>query len=362
MVKKLVIFLIVIGVGGAIGFRLFGEKLILNQMHETALSAIRGERLASLEDGLHVMLCGAGSPMPDPKRSGPCTLVIAGGQVLVFDIGSGAAGNIGPSGIPLGKVERVFLTHFHSDHIDGLGELSLLNWAAGGRAAPLPVHGPTGVETVVMGFNLAYGLDFGYRVAHHGEDIIEPSGAGSRAMPFQGPKQGELVPVFEKDGVRVSAFRVPHEPIRPAVGYRVEYKGRSLVISGDTDKSENLQKHAEGVDLLIHEALAPHLVRVMRGAAEEAGDERLVTIFDDILDYHAHPVEVAEIARDAGVGHLLFYHIVPALPARPLERLFLQGVGDVYTGPVTLGRDGTAVSLPAGGREIRVDRWLPFFW
>ncbi len=360
MLKKLGLGLLVLAVGGAVAFHLFGEKLILAQMHKVALSSMKGERLAGLEDGLHVMLCGAGSPMPDPKRAGPCTMVIAGRQVFVFDIGSGAAGNIGPSGIPLGRVERVFLTHFHSDHIDGLGELSLLNWASGGRTEPLPVHGPEGVETVVRGFNIAYGPDFGYRVAHHGEDVIAPSGAGSRALSFKPPRDGELVPVFERDGARVSAFRVPHEPIHPAVGYLVQYKDRSLLISGDTDKSANLQQFAQGVDLMIHEALAPHLVTVMRDAAGEAGQPRLVRIFDDILDYHASPVEVAEIARDAKVGHLLYYHIVPALPVKPMERIFLKGVGDVYGGPVTVGRDGTAVSLPAGSRTIRVDYWLPW--
>ncbi len=358
--KKLLIAVLIVAAGGAIGFWIFGEQIILSQMHKIASSSMKGERLDNLPDGLHVMLCGAGSPMPDPKRAGPCTLVVAGKQVFVFDIGSGAAGNIGPSGIPLGKVQRVFLTHFHSDHIDGLGELSLLNWAAGARAAPLPVHGAQGVETVVLGFNLAYGLDFGYRVAHHGEEVIPPAGAGSLAVPFRSPNDDELIRVFERDGVTVSAFRVPHDPIEPAVGYRVEYKGRSLLISGDTDKSANLQKFAQGVDLLIHEALAPHLVMVMRSAAEEAGQHRLVTIFDDILDYHASPVEVAEIARDAKVGHLLYYHIVPALPVKPMERIFLKGVSDVYDGPLTVGKDGTAVSLPAGSQEIRIDHWLPW--
>ncbi len=360
MLKKILLAAVLAVATGAAGLYLFGEQLILKRMHKIALASLQGQRLAQLEDGLHVMLCGAGAPMPDPKRSGPCTLVIAGQQVLVFDIGSGAAGNIGPSGIPLGKVERVFLTHFHSDHIDGLGELSLLNWANGGRTEPLPVHGPAGVEAVVEGFNAAYSQDFGYRVAHHGPAIVPPSGAGSRALPFRSPADGELLPVFAREGLTVSAFRVTHEPIEPAVGYRVEYKGRSLLISGDTDKSDNLRTHARDVDLLIHEALSPTLVEVLREAAREAGQDRMVTLFDDILDYHTHPVEAAEIARDANAGHLLYHHIVPALPLKPMERIFLKGVSAVYDGPVTVGQDGTAISLPADSRAIRVDHWLPW--
>jgi ribonuclease Z len=178
------------------------------------------------------------------------------------------------------------------------------------------------------------------------------------AHPFPAPAEGQGEVVIDEDGVKVTAFRVDHTPVDPAVGYRFEYGERSLVLSGDTIKSENLQRFAEGVDLLVHEALAPHLVAVLTRGAEAAGRENLATITRDILTYHASPVEAAEVARDAGVGFLLYYHIVPPLPLAPLEDAFLEGVDAVYDGPLAVGRDGTTVHLPVGSDAIDVEQRL----
>jgi ribonuclease Z len=164
--------------------------------------------------------------------------------------------------------------------------------------------------------------------------------------------------ILEINGVKVTAFLVDHSPVEPAVGYRFDYKGRSVVLSGDTVKSANVQRFAEGVDLLLHEALAPHLVAVINRGARRAGRANIEKITADIPDYHTSPVEAAEIARDAGVGMLVYYHIVPPLPVRPLRAMFLEGVADVYDGPVIIGTDGTLVSLPAGSEEIAHDELL----
>jgi ribonuclease Z len=124
------------------------------------------------------------------------------------------------------------------------------------------------------------------------------------------------------------------------------------VVSGDTRKSANLAKFAEGGDLLVHEALSTRLVALIGSAAAEAGRDNIAKITTDIVDYHTTPVEAAEIARDADVGALLYYHIVPPLPLAPLEDVFLEGVDEVYRGPVYVGRDGTLLSLPAGSEAI----------
>src|SRR5204862_6533296 len=116
----------------------------------------------------------------------------------------------------VGDGDGVLLTHFHSDHIDGLGELVLQRWAGGARKEPLPVYGPPGVDRVVGGVNETYALDSGYRVAHHGADIVPPSGTGGVARPFAMPKPGEEVVVLEEDGLRVSAFAVDHAPVHAA--------------------------------------------------------------------------------------------------------------------------------------------------
>ena len=346
--------------GIALGGYLLRGPLLRLAMGRVVESNLTSTLVADLPDGLHAVLCGAGSPLPDPGRSGPCTAVIAGRRLFVVDAGGGSSRILFDPRVrvPQGEIEAVLLTHLHSDHIDGLGEMLVQRWAGGGHTAPLPVHGPEGVEEVVAGFNRAYRLSQGYRVAHHGDDVVPASGAGAVARPFVAPGNGRAHVVVDEADLRVIAFRVVHDPVDPAVGYRFDYKGRSIVISGDTIKSANLQSFAQGTDVLIHEALAPHLVELFTDAARSVGRDRIATITTDILDYHTTPVEAAEIARDAGVGHLVYTHIVPPLPVAPLEELFLEGVDDVYEGPVTVGRDGTLVRLDAGGDSIAVEALL----
>ncbi len=337
---------------------LFQKQIGLALMERAVERNLTTDRIGDLPDGLHLALCGAGSPLPDPKRSGPCVAVIAGKRMFVVDAGTGAARNLSRMGLSSGRVARVFLTHFHSDHIDGLGELMTLRWVNGAHRSPLPVAGPQGVEAVVSGFNTAYADDRVYRTDHHGEDIVPPSGGGGVADSFQVPAEGEGTVVYEENGLTVTAFAVDHAPVEPAVGYRFDYKDRSLVISGDTVKSANLERFSQDVDLLVHEALSPKLVGVLTEAAEKAGRAAFAKITRDILDYHASPVEAAESAAAVNAGHLLFYHIVPALPLRALEAVFTEGVADVYSGPFTVGRDGTFVSLPEGSDVIEVSSLL----
>ena len=308
-----------------------------------------------LDDGLHVLLCGAGGPLPDPNRGGPCVAVIAGRQIVLVDAGSGAARSLPRYRIGPPRVERVLLTHFHSDHIDGLGELATLRWAGGSHRSPLPVHGATGVSRVTAGFNEAYALDARYRVAHHGEETTPSSGAGVVAYAFEAPPPGKGRVIHDREGLTITAFSVEHDPVVPAVGYRFDYGGRSAVVSGDTLKSASLTALAQGVDLLVHEALAAHMVAVMNEVATEQGRVGMAKITSDIPDYHATPVQAAEVAEAAGAKHLLFHHVVPPLPLSVLEGWWLEGVGDAYAGPVTLGRDGILVSLPANSDVIEVD-------
>lgn len=350
-VLLIILGIVVVLAAGAYAMR---KPLTLRAMNRVVETNLTSTLLDELPDGLHVALCGAGSPLPDPQRSGPCTAVIAGEQLFIVDSGSNSSRVLGRMRLPQGQVDDVFLTHFHSDHIDGLGELLLQRWANGGRNQPASLHGPSGVEEVARGFNVAYQQDFGYRVAHHGEDTVPSGGAGARAVAFALPPEGFGEIVLERDGVKVTAFRVDHDPVEPAVGYRFDYGGRSVVVSGDTAKSSNLETFARDVDLLVHEALAAHLVEVFTGAAERAGNQRIAKITRDILDYHTTPVEAAESAQTAGARHLLFNHIVPPLPLAPLEEIFTEGVEDAYDGPFTVGRDGLIVTMPAGSDAIDI--------
>ena len=241
------------------------------------------DALKELPDGLHVGLCGAGSPMPDERRLGACTVVVAGKRLFVFDTGNGSARNIGKMGFIHGHIDAVFLTHFHSDHIDGLGELLMQRWVSTGNAVPVPLYGPPGVEQVVAGFMQAYGQDQHYRVAHHGEATVPASGFGALVKPFNAPPQGHVVLIKDGD-LEISAFDVDHRPVHPAVGYRITYKGRSVVLSGDTRKSAAVQREAAGVDLLVHEALSVRMVGLLEQGAAAAGRPNVSKLMADIVD------------------------------------------------------------------------------
>lgn len=356
MWKKMALGLLGLLVLAGVLNRTIGDRLVLKLMQRQVVANLSGASFAEFGDGLNIVLCGSGSPFPDVKRAGPCVAVIAGQQVLIIDTGSGSARNLAPAGVPAGKIAAVLLTHFHSDHIDGLGELLLQRWGNGAHTSPTPVIGPTGVEQVVAGFNMAYAQDFTYRVAHHGPKIIPPGGGGGVAQPFGMPAPGEGKVVYEHGGLKVTAFAVDHRPIEPAVGYRIDYKGRSAVISGDTIKSANLAQFAKGADVLLHEALAPQLVSVISAGAKEAGAANIEQISHDILNYHTTPVEAAEIAQGAGVKQLVFYHLVPVLPIKRLEPIFLRGVADVYKGGVTIAQDRSWISLPANSAEVKLGR------
>lgn len=339
----------------AAGAARFFQRQIGMTVFERAVEGRAGrDATAGLPDGLHVALCGTGSPLPNAARAGACTVVIAGKHIFVVDAGEGGARNIALMGIPNARIERLFLTHFHSDHIDGLGPMMLLRWTGAAATSPLPVHGPAGVEKVIAGFNAAYATDNGYRTAHHGPKIAPPEGAGATALPFALPEpgSGDTLAVFEEDGVKVTAIRVNHMPVTPAVGYRFDYKGRSVVISGDTAKSPALAAAAKRADLLIHEALQPRMVKAMTAAMERRGLANTAQITRDILTYHASPEEAADVAHAARARMLVLTHIVPPLPSRFFYPAFLGEAAKRFPGRIVVGEDGMFFSLPAAKTDI----------
>lgn len=326
-------------------------KIALRIMERRLATAMANPVVPSLADGIHVAVCGAGGPFPDHDRGGPCTAVIAGKRMFVVDTGEAAGRTMGRMGL-FGGDFVVLLTHFHSDHIDGLGNVALQRWGGGALTTPLQLYGPQGVERVAAGFTEAYALDSTYRTAHHNPTIMPPSAAGVQARGFVIPEGQDSVVVLEEDGVKITAFRVDHGPIDPAVGYRFDYKGRSVVISGDTAPSPVVAKYAKGVDLLVHEALSPTLVNLIREAALKSGNAKRAQIMLDIQNYHTTPWAAAAIARDDKVGALLLNHIVPPLPLKALEGPFLGNAREVYAGQLWIARDGDLISLPAGGKTI----------
>jgi ribonuclease Z len=310
------------------------------------LVVVPGELFA--DDAMRVLLCGTSSPFPHPTRARPCTAVFAGGRFFVVDAGPGSWNRLALWRVDGARIGGVLLSHFHSDHIGELGEFDLQTWVAG-RPGPLRVFGPPGVERVVAGFEEAYALDAGYRIAHHGADLLSPETARMEPHVVRAPGV-----VLEEQGLRITAVEVGHHPVAPAFGYRFDWGGRSVVVSGDTVKDARLIEAARGADVLVHEAQANHVVARIREAAERAGRTGMARILGDIPDYHTAPVDAAAAANEAGVKLLLLTHLTPPPTPGLLERIFVRGVSEVRRDGWILGDDGLLVELPAGSQQVVV--------
>ena len=213
------------------------------------LSACLVVTSAAWAQDLKVTLLGTGSPLPITDRFGAATLVEAGQEKLLFDVGRGATIRLTQVGVPIGSLNAVFLTHFHSDHTSGIPDLWLTGWIGryyGNRQKPFRIIGPAGTVSLMQNLERAYADDVRIRLA----DEKNPAD-GIAISPSQYTTDGV---VYESNGVKVTAFEVDHgDLIKPAYGYRVDYDGRSVIISGDTRYSKNLEAHAEGATLVIHE-------------------------------------------------------------------------------------------------------------
>ena len=247
------------------------------------------------------------------------------------------------------KIRATLLTHLHSDHISDLADLHMMTWVNSAHKKPLDVFGPEGVQLVTQGFEDAYQLDYQYRHDHHGDEVapIDIVGFNPHPIDLSNPV------IIDENGLKVTAFRVPHDPVEPALGYRFDYKGRSIVISGDTSYSENLIKNAKDADVLFHEAQANHQLDIMKDAL--ADNKGLVKVLDDIVTYHSTPIEAAQAANLANVDHLMFYHLTPAPRNKMMERMFFRGVNEVRK-DWSATEDGTMVVLPLDSNEIKITK------
>lgn len=320
-----------------------GASLVLGQnpMAQQLADQAAASQALLAPDALRVFVCGSASPLAaNPDREEACIAVLAGGRLFLVDVGDGANTNLQLGGLPMEALHTVFLTHFHSDHIASIPEVNLGSWVAG-RPEPLIVGGPKGVETVVEGLNRAYELDRTYRVAHHGEELLPPT-LGVMAARTLAPGL-----VFDESGVKVTAFDVDHDPVQPAFGYRFDFGGRSVVVSGDTVRSEGLIAASKGVDLLLHDAMAQPVVQALQRARAQIPGDRVAKILADIQTYHAPVADVAALAKEAGVRQLALYHLVPAV-ANPIVTSQFQAAGP----DVIVVRDGQLFELPIDSDEV----------
>lgn len=309
------------------------------------------DTLADTGNGLTIVFCGTGTPLPDPDRAESCLLVKAGDTLLLIDGGDGGVRKLAGWGVRLGGLKAILLTHLHSDHIEGLAPAILLRWTGSAARDALPLIGPPGTAQVAAGYNLMLAADARYRTAHHGE-AIAPTGGGVLAGQDRAPGT-----VWNADGLTVTAFAVNHAPVAPAYGYRIAYRGRSVVISGDTAASPAVAAAARGADVLIHEALQPDLVAGITRGLDASNQPRTAQITRDILNYHTTPEQAAALASKAGVRQLVLTHIAPPIPSRLFAAAFLGGAPERFHGPIRIASDGLMLHLPAGSTAIE-DRSL----
>lgn len=283
---------------------------------------------AFAQGDFRVTLLGTGDPIPRVDRFGPATLVEVAGQELLFDVGRGASQRLVQLNIPLSALDGVFITHFHSDHINGLADLWMTGWIPpwfGRRSEPFEVWGPVGTKSMLEHLELAYSENTRVRIP---DELLPPAGIDTLAHEFD-----EDGVVYEKDGVVVTAFAVEHgDLIKPSYGYRVDYDGRSVVISGDTRYDENLIAAAEGADLVIHEVAL-------------VSDELLASSeqIRRIVAHHTLPEEAGLVFDKIGPKLAVYTHLVmlsnpPEFPEVPLSSL-LTRTRTNYSGPLMIGED-----------------------
>jgi len=273
-----------------------------------------------------VTLLGTGVPIPSAERFGPATLVEAGEHVILIDAGRGATIRLFQIGVPIGKIDALLLTHFHSDHTVGIPDLWLTGWLSsyfGARQKPFHVVGPVGTETLTRHLEAAYSRDVEIRIE---DEKLLRDHATITTKEFA--QDGV---VYEAHGLRVIAFTVDHgAAIKPAYGYRIEYQDRVAVISGDTRYNENVVAYGSGADLLIHEvAMAqPELLGVPH--------------IKRIIDHHTSPREAGLVFSRAKPKLAVFTHLVmlasETIAAPSVEELIAE-TRTTYAGPLVAGED-----------------------
>jgi ribonuclease Z len=300
-----------------------------SQLFPTALAVALSVSAAFAQD-IKVTLLGTGNPRPVMSRFGPSILVEAGKEKLVFDCGRGATQRLYQLNIPFSEITALFLTHLHSDHTVGIPDLWLTGWVMG-RTTPLPVWGPEGTKAMMDHLQQAYAFDI-----HIRRDVdTKLPGAGAEVIA----RDIEEGVVYNSGGVKVTAFLVDHGEIKPAFGYRVDYGGHSVTLSGDTRPSENLIKFAQGTDVLIHEVIDPEAY-----GETVSSDTRLQR--NAIIEHHTTPEQAGIIFTRVRPKLAVYSHIVP-----PDVPDVIPHTRKTYSGPLEVGEDLMSIEI---GNKIEV--------
>jgi len=317
------------------------RKALLAAIGLGLLAGIFAPAPVQAQSDFKVTLLGTASPSPRPTRFGPSTLIEAGDQKFIIDAGRGVPIRLWQLKVPMGKIDVLFITHYHSDHVSGIPDLWLTGWLSppfGQRKTPFHVIGPTGAKALMENLEKAYAADIKIRIA---DEKLPAEGAAVKVEEFD--KDGV---VYEKNGVKVIAFTNHHgDLIHPSVGYRIEYKGHAAVISGDTTYNENVIKYGTGADLLIHEVgmARPELMKI--------------PAVQRIIAHHTPPEEAGKVFAQAKPKLAAYTHIVFLSNAQISEPTLEDLVAETrktYSGPLEVGEDLTTFEI---GDTVTVQRF-----
>ncbi len=281
---------------------------------------------------LRVTLLGTGAPRPTMERFGPSILVEAGKEKLLFDCGRGATQRLFQLKAPFADVTSLFLTHLHSDHIVGIPDLYLTGWIMR-RDTPLRVWGPAGTADMMSHLQEAYQFDI--HIRRDIDEKLPPQGAVVVAKDIE---QGV---VYQNGDLKVTAFAVDHSPVKPAFGYRVDYAGHSVVLSGDTRYSENLIQFSQGTDLLIHEVLDPEAYFASDQFFSPEQKQKVV-------NHHTTPEQAGKIFSQVKPKLAVYSHIVPFNASE-----LVVHTRKTYSGPLEVGEDLMSIDI---GDKIEIHR------
>ena len=345
MKKTLIVvlgLLIIVGLGRALLTLPAVQDMVLE--NGIAIIAKRGAEPLPDSESLRVYVCGSASPL-GMGQAQACIAVVTPEHFFLIDSGAGSTDNISRLGLPTSELDGLLLTHFHSDHIAEIYEVNLNSWVQG-RPQPLTIYGPQGVAEVTNGVNATYRQDRIYRTGHHGEDLL-PSALGVLAHKT-------IVPgiILDDGDLKITAYLAEHPPIHPAVGYRFDYRGRSVVISGDSNVTGETLKIVDGADLLLHDALSLPTVTALSEALGAVGQSRQSKIVSDVMDYHASTDSLIVLAEQSNVDMVAFYHLVPVPPNSVVEDIFIRGAPDNFL----LTEDLMWFDLPIDSDDIIVHR------
>ena len=272
---------------------------------------------------MDITLLGTGSPIPDPMRAGPSTLVRCEGSNLLADCGRGVLMRLAAAGLLPSMLSAVLITHLHSDHLTDLNDVLTTQWVMNEEPSTLRVFGPSGIRGVVDATLGALSADIGYRLEHHADLSWEPIVEVTEVAP------GDR---FEVGPAHVRVGATDHRPVEPTVAYRIEGDGGAVVLGGDGVPCAGLDELCRGADVYVQTVIREDLVRRVPNAR-----------FRDIVDYHSSVEDAARTAARAGVGTLVLTHYVPPMAPDQAEDWRALAAAH-FAGEIVLGDDLTSVN------------------